>query len=125
VTTPVQVKKLAYLRKENEIYEIDYPLDKIWEAIPKVISNLKWMLVNVNSNTNHVEAKTKSGLMSYSSVLLISAVPLGPSTTKVTVKAETPVTTITALADFGRTQRRIFLFFEELSKELTSENCTA
>lgn len=83
------------------------------------------MLVNVNSNTNHVEAKTKSGLMSYSSVLLISAVPLGPSTTKVTVKAETPVTTITALADFGRTQRRIFLFFEELSKELTSKNCNA
>ena len=101
---------------------MDYPLDKIWKTILRVFSKLKWTVLKSNYGDHHVEAKTKSGLMSYSSILLIDVHPLSPSTTKVTVKAETPVTTITALVDFGRTQRRIFLFLEELSKELTNEN---
>jgi hypothetical protein len=39
-------------------------------------------------------------------------------TARFKVKAETPVTTVTAMADFGRTRDRIDLFFEALAKQL-------
>jgi hypothetical protein len=47
-------------------------------------------------------------------------VPLDEKTSRVTVKAETPVTTITSIADFGRTKERIQLFFEALAARLNS-----
>jgi hypothetical protein len=45
-------------------------------------------------------------------------------TARVTVTAETPVTTITSIFDFGRTRDRIELFFEALAKQLTSHENT-
>ena len=115
---------MAYLRKQQETFEIDYPLPKIWRAIPKAIASLEWTIDEVDDATHHVKAKTKAGFMAYSSVLLIDAVLVNKKTARVTVTAETPVTTITSIADFGRTQHRIEMFFEALAKQLSSHENT-
>lgn len=115
---------MAYLRKEKETFEIDYPLPKIWRAIPKALTSLEWTVDEVDDAAHHVKAKTKAGFMAYSSVLQIDAVPVDKKTARVTVTAETPVTTITSIADFGRTTHRIDLFFEALSKQLSNHKNT-
>ena len=115
---------MAYLRKEKETVEIDYPLGEIWAAIPKALTSLEWTVEQVDNVAYHVKAKTKAGFMSYASVLLIDAVPVDEKTARVTVTAETPVTTITSIVDFGRTRDRIELFFEALAKQLTIHEST-
>jgi hypothetical protein len=42
-------------------------------------------------------------------------------TARVKVTAETPVTTITSIADFGRTRDRIDHLFEALAKQLAKK----
>ncbi|HUT16878.1 MAG TPA: hypothetical protein VMW84_01105 [Acidobacteriota bacterium] len=118
------MKTVAYLRKEKETVEIDYPLGEIWAAIPKALTSLEWTVEQVDDKAHHVKAKTKAGFMSYASVLLIDAVPVDEKTARVKVTAETPVTTITAMADFGRTRDRIELFLRALAKQLTSHENT-
>ena len=113
------MKKLAYLRKERRIYEADYAIDKIWSEIPKVLTSLEWTIEEIDEQKHHAKAETKASFMSYSSVLTIDAAVLDKKTTRVTVNAETPVTTITAIADFGRTHHRIEAFFETLAKQLS------
>jgi hypothetical protein len=113
------VKKLAYLRKETRTYEADYVIGKIWSAIPKVLASLEWTIEEIDDQKHHAKAKTKASFMSYSSVLTIDATVVDKRTTKVTVNAETPVTTITSIADFGRTQHRVEVFFETLAKQLS------
>ena len=115
---------MAYLRKQKETFEIDYPLPKIWKAVPKVLASLEWTVDEIDNLAHHVEAKTKASFMAYSSVLLIDAVSVNKKTARVTVTAETPVTTITSIADFGRTLHRIDLFFETLAKQLSSHKNT-
>jgi hypothetical protein len=110
---------VAYLRKKKEIVEIDYSLSKIWKAIPKALASLEWTTEEIDNKTNHIKAKTKGGFISYASVLLIDAIAISQKTVRLTVIAETPVTTITALADFGRTQHRIEMFFQALAKQVT------
>jgi len=114
------VAKVAYLRKEKETVEVDYPLSKVWAAVPKALASLDWIGDAIDEATYHVKAKTRASFMSYASFLLIAAIAVDEKTTRVTVTAETPVTTITSIVDFGRTQRRIELFFEALAKQLTS-----
>jgi len=114
------VKRMAYLRKEKETVEIGYSLNKVWTAIPKVLTSLESNIEQIDDTAHHVKAKTKAGLMAWSSVLLIDAVPVDKNTTRVSVAAETPVTTITVMIDFGRTRQRIDLFFTELAKQLAS-----
>ena len=104
--------------------EIDYSLGEIWAAIPKALASLEWTVEEIDDTAHHVKAKTKAGFMSYASVLLIDAVPVDDKTTRVKVTAETPVTTITSIADFGRTRDRLELFFEALAKQLTSHENT-
>jgi hypothetical protein len=118
------VKKVAYLRKEKETVEIDYPLGKVWAAIPEALTSIEWTVEQVDDTAHYVKVKTKAGFMSYASVLLINAVAVDEKTARVTVTAETPVTTITSLVDFGRTRDRIELFFETLAKQLTSHENT-
>ena len=121
VSIPIQieVKKLAYLRKERRTYEADYAIDKIWSAIPKVLASLEWTIKEIDDQKYHAKAKTKASFMSYSSVLTVDAAFVDEKTTRVTITAETPVTTITAIADFGRTHHRIEAFFETLAKQLS------
>jgi ribosome-associated translation inhibitor RaiA len=118
------VHAMAYLRKQKETFEIDYPLPKIWKAIPKALASLEWTVNDIDNLAHHVKAKTKAGFMAYSSVLLIDAVPVSKKSARVTVTAETPVTTITSIADFGRTLHRIDLFFEALAKQLSNHKNT-
>ena len=118
------MEKLAYLRKEKEIYEIDYPITQIWETLPKALTSLEWTLEEIDDQTHHAKARTKTSFLSYSSILIIDVVSISKKTTRVTITAETPVTTITSIADYGRTQHRIDLLFEELAKQLTSQKRT-
>lgn len=100
--------------------EIGHSLKKVWTAIPKALTNLEWNLEQIDDKAHHVKAKTKKSLMSWGSTLLIDAVPIDKSTTRVSVAAETPTTTITAMVDLGQTRHRINLFLTELAKQLTS-----
>jgi hypothetical protein len=112
---------MAYLRKENETVEIDYPLDKVWAAVPKTLKILRWTAKEKDDTRHHIKAKTKGAFMSYPSTLIIDGVTVDEKTARVRVTAETPVTTITSIADFGRTHDRINQFFEALAKQLTKE----
>ncbi len=115
---------MAYLRKEDENVEIDYSLDKVWAAVPKALASLEWAIEESDDTKHHIKAKTKGGFVSYPSVLIIDAVAVNKKTARCKVTAETPVTTITAIADFGRTRDRIDLFFEALAKQLTTKKAT-
>jgi hypothetical protein len=109
---------MAYLRKEKETVEIDYPLDKVWAVVPKALASLEWTIEETDDAKHHTKAKTKGAFLSYPSVLIIDAVAVDEKTARFKVTAETPVTTITSMADFGRTRDRIDLFFEALAKQL-------
>jgi len=111
---------MAYLRKEKETVEIAYSLNRVWTAIPKVLTSLKWNIEQIDDTVHHVKAKMKASLMLWGSVLLIDAVPVDKNTTRVSVATETPITTITAMVEFGRTRQRINLFLMELEKQLAS-----
>jgi hypothetical protein len=109
---------MAYLHKEKETVEIPNSLDRVWEAISKALTSLEWKVEEIDDAKHHVKVKTKAGFMSYSSVLVIDAVLVDEKTTRVSVVAETPVTTITSLTDFGRAGDRVELFIKELAKQL-------
>ena len=111
---------MAYLRNEKQTVEIDYSLAEVWSAIPEVIASLEWKMEQVDDAAHHAMVKTKGGFMSYGSTLMIDGVPVDKTKCRVTVHGETPVTTITALADFGRASDRIQLFFETLAKRLNT-----
>jgi hypothetical protein len=111
---------MAYLRKKEETVEAAYPLNKVWVAIQKVLVSLKWNIVQTDEKAHHIQAKTNASFMFLNSVFLITVTPMDKNKTKITVVAETPVTTITAMADFGQTNRRLDLFFTELAKQLAS-----
>jgi hypothetical protein len=110
---------MAYLRKEKQTVEIGYALSEVWAAIPPVLASLEWTVEQIDDAVHHAKVKTKAAFMSYRSTLTIDGVPVDEKKCRVTVQGETPVTTITALADFGRTSDRIQLFFETLAKRLT------
>ncbi len=109
---------MAYLRNENEKLEIDYPLEKIWTTIPEVIKILEWKIEEKDEAAHKAKVKTKGGFMAYSSTLSIEVTAIDEKSTSMTINAETPVTTITSVVDFGRTKDRIGQFIEILAKEM-------
>ena len=115
---------MAYLRKEKETVEVAYALGKVWAAIPQVLASLEWTVQETNEARHQVKVKTKAGFMLFSSALVIDVVSVDDNTCRVIVSAETPVTTITAMAEFGRARERVDLFFETLAKLLMSEGKT-
>ncbi len=112
---------MAYLRKEKEIIEVDFSISRVWEAISKAIAALQWSIEENDNATHHLKIRTKQNFMAYASDIIIDAVSQNEKTTRVTVEAETPVTTITGIIDFGRTQQRIDSFLLELTKQLKPE----
>ena len=112
---------MAYLRKEKEIVEMDFPLNKVWTAIPKAIANLEWTVEETDEAAHRIKTRTKRAFMSYSSVLFIEAVSVAKDIARVNVSAETPVTTITGIMDFGRTRERIDSFLTALAKQLSAK----
>jgi hypothetical protein len=111
---------MAYLRKERETVEMDYALDRVWSAVQKVVQGLEWSLEQIDDAAHHIKAKTRRTYMSWSSVVLIDAVSRGEKTTRVSVAAETPVTTITSLVYYGQARQLINSFLVELAKQLTT-----
>ena len=111
--------EVAYLRKEKETFEIDYSLSEVWAAIPDVLNSLQWTIEQKDDTTHRAKITTKPGFMSYSSRLAIEGIVMDEKKCRITMAGETPVTTITALTDFGRTNDRIELFFEFLAKRMS------
>jgi hypothetical protein len=109
---------MAYLRNENENLEVDFPLEKIWTAIPEVIKILDWKILEKDDNEHKIKVITKGGFMAYGSNFDIEAKSKDENTTRLSINAETPVTTITSIIDFGRTRDRIGQFIEILAKQM-------
>ena len=109
---------MAYLRKEEDKVELTYPISKVWDAILKALKNLNWTIQNRDNTTHQVKVKTTGSFMAMSSTIQIEAASRDENTTRVQVSAETPVTTITAIVDFGQTRKRIELFYAELADQL-------
>lgn len=109
---------MAYLREDKEKIEIDYSIEKVWAAIPEAIKNLQWKTLETNENEHKLKVQTKKGFLAYESTFNVEAVAVNEATTRVTISAETPVTTITSMADFGRTRDRIELFIEALALQM-------
>jgi len=109
---------MAYLRDEKENLEVSYSLEKIWSAIPDVITILEWQIEEKDDASHKAKVKTKGGFMAYSSILCIEVTSVDENTTRMAINAETPVTTITSIIDFGRTRDRIGQFIETLAKQM-------
>ncbi len=115
---------MAYLRDENEKVEIDYPIEKIWATIPAAVKTLGWTIEEKDDCAYKLKIKTKSGFLSYGSVISLETKSVDEKTTRMTLTAQTPVTTITSMADFGRTRDRIDIFIEALAKQIDKEKKT-
>ncbi len=111
---------MAYLKEQKENLEVLYPLNTIWENIPKAIEKLDWKIEETNESLHHLKVKTRGGFISYPSTLKIDLSAIDEKTTKMLVAAETPVTTITSVADYGRTRERIDQFVTTLGKLMES-----
>lgn len=112
---------MAYTREANETIEVSYPIDTLWDAIPKAVVKQEWKVVEVDHAKYHAKIKTKGAFLSYGSILTIDLSPIDAKTTKMTVSAETPVTTITSMADYGRTRERVAVLISTLGKILSGE----
>jgi hypothetical protein len=113
---------MAYLRREKETVEVDYPLSKVWVDMGKAIASLEWVVMEKNEGAHMLKVKTKSNFMAYASEFNIQATPLYESSTKVAISAETPVTTITGIFDIGRTSERIETFLLALRRQVAGED---
>jgi predicted RNA-binding protein Jag len=113
---------MAYLRKEKEVVEMDFPAEKVWEAISEVMARLEWMVEEQDMETLKVTAKSKSGFMSYGSTISVEVSRVNENTTRVAAIAETPVTTVTSIVNFGQTARRVDSFFRELAAQLDTDS---
>jgi len=109
---------MAYVREEKQTFEIDYSLEKVWAAIPQTIKTLDWTIEATDDQAYKLKIKSKPGFFSYSSILNVEIKSVDEKTAKLAINAETPVTTITSIADFGRTRDRLEEFVETLAKEL-------
>lgn len=106
---------MAYLRDEKEKLEIDYPLEKVWAAVPDAVAMLQWTIQEKDDEAHKAKLKTKGGFLSYSTIILLEVKEVDEKT-QMFLNAETPVTTITSMADFGRTRDRVDQFIEALAK---------
>lgn len=107
---------MAYLRDQKEKLEILYPLNSVWAAIPKAIEKLEWKIQETDETTHHLKVKTKGGFIAYPSTLTVDLTIIDEKTTQMSLLSETPVTTITSIADYGRTRERIDQFVTTLAK---------
>ena len=109
---------MAYLRDEKESFEVDYAAEKIWALIPEVVKILEWSIEETDEKNYKVKLKSKTGFFSYSTILNVEVTAISEKVSKMVINAETPVTTITSIADFGRTRDRLGQFVDTLAKEL-------
>ena len=107
---------MAYMQKKKKILEPLFPIKAVWDAIRDAVAKLEWKIEESDEASYHVKVKTKGAFLSYHSILKINLTKIDEKTTKMTISGETPVTTITAMADYGRTSERIEMFVTTLAK---------
>jgi hypothetical protein len=113
---------MAYLREEQEVFEIDFPVEAVWLGVPKAVRKLEgWKILEKNDTDHVAKIKTKGAFLSYGSTLYVMAKAVNEKTTRMTIKGETPVTTITAMADIGRTRDRLEQFIAELANIMNTK----
>ena len=112
---------MAYLREAKETLKVSYPLSAVWEVIPKAVAKLEWTIQEANEETHSLKIKTKGTFLSYPSKLTVNLSEVNEKTTKMHVASETPVTTITSVADYGRTSERIEVLVATLSKLMAAK----
>lgn len=113
---------MAYTREETEHVEVAYPIEQLWEDIPKAITQLEWAIQESNKDQNYIIVKTKGAILSYPSSMKITLNPVDDKTTRMLIAGETPVTTITSVFDIGRTRERIERFIITLAKLMEKKN---
>ena len=113
---------MAYTREAKESFEVSYPLQEVWDALPKAIVKLEWKVLEVDEFKHHARVKTKGAFLSYGSDMQIDLTPLTDKTTKMTITAETPVTTITSMADYGRTGERVNVLIATMGQIMSGGN---
>lgn len=111
---------MAYLRDRKQEVEADFPLEFIWEAIPKAVAKLEWEIQEKDETTHRLTIKTKGSFMSYGSTLKIELSKINDKTTYISLDAETPVTTITSLLDVRQTRDRLDIFVLTLAEIMNS-----
>jgi hypothetical protein len=89
--------------------------------IDKAIGSLEWKIEEKNEAEHQLKVKTKANFMAYASTLTINIDAKSEKITRISISAETPVTTITGIIDFGRTRERIDSFLLALVKKLKGE----
>ena len=77
---------------------------------------MEWKIEEKDDAAHKAKVKTKGGFMAYGSTLDIEVTAVDEKTTRMSINAETPVTTITSIIDFGRTRDRMGQFIEILAK---------
>ena len=98
---------MAYLRREVETVETDFPQDKVWAALLKAAETLQWTVEESDQPKGKMKIKTRPNFMAYASLMVVDLQSAKENTTRIKVAAETPVTTLTGIVDFGRTRERI------------------
>jgi uncharacterized lipoprotein len=112
---------MAYLREEKETLEVSYPLNAVWQAIPRAVAKVGWTIEETKEQTHYVKIKTKGGFLSYASNLEVNLSQVDEKTTRMSISAATPVTTITSVADYGRTKERVEVLVAALSSLMASK----
>lgn len=109
---------MAYTREQQETVDFAFPLSEVWASIPEALANLGWEIEKTDEEAHMIKAKTKQSIISWGTTMVINAEAADEKTTTIKISAETPVTTITSVFNFGQTGQRIELFFKELLKQL-------
>jgi hypothetical protein len=112
---------LAYLRREVENVETDFSMDKVLEAISKTVTLLEWTMEESDEAAHKMKIRTKANFMAYASLVVVELTSVKEGTTRIRVAAETPVTTLTGIVDFGRTRERIDTFLMTMMAQLAPE----
>jgi hypothetical protein len=109
---------VAYLRREVENVETDFTMDKVWDAISKTATVLEWTVEESDEAAHKMKIRTKANFMAYASLVVVELTSVKEGTTRIRAAAETPVTTLTGIVDFGRTRERIDTFLMTMMEQL-------
>ena len=112
---------MAYTRADTENIEVSFSINALWQAIPKAVAKLEWKIEEKNEAKHHFRIKTKGAFLSYGSTMQIDLTAVNEKTTKMSISAQTPVTTITSMADYGRTSERMDVLIATLAKLMGSK----
>ncbi|MCL2642680.1 MAG: hypothetical protein FWD52_04110 [Candidatus Bathyarchaeota archaeon] len=112
---------MAYTREETEDVEVDYPIQQLWEGIPKAIAKLEWTIEESNQEKHYLTLKTQGAFLSYPSNIKLFLTPIDDKTTRMLIAGETPVTTVTSVLEFRRTRERIEQLIVALAQHMEKQ----